>query len=121
MRAIRRSCWWSAVAILLAAATACGRAGGPGGRVGATPTAPASAIGGPGEGTDAGCLRGAAGDVDAMASAMSALAADPAIAVALGREGRAMVAERFARAPIESRLRALYDAAAGFVASGAAG
>ena len=35
MRAIRRSCWWSAVAMLLAAATACGRAGGPGGRAGA--------------------------------------------------------------------------------------
>jgi putative lipoprotein len=35
--------------MLLAAATACGRPGGPGGRAGAgaTPTAPASAIGGP--------------------------------------------------------------------------
>ena len=47
MRAIRRSCWWSAVAMLVAAAAACGRAGGPGGGAGATPTAPASAIGGP--------------------------------------------------------------------------
>jgi glycosyltransferase involved in cell wall biosynthesis len=81
----------------------------------------AAATGGTGEWTDAGCLRVAAGDVGAMAAAMSTLAADPAVALALGRAGRAMVAERFARAPIEGRLRALYDAAAGFVASGAAG
>jgi glycosyltransferase involved in cell wall biosynthesis len=81
----------------------------------------AAATGGTGEWTDAGCLRVAAGDVGAMAAAMSTLAADPAVALALGRAGRAMVAERFARAPIEGRLRALVDAAAGFVASGAAG
>jgi glycosyltransferase involved in cell wall biosynthesis len=86
----------------------------------ATPVIAAS-TGGTGEWTDAGCLRVAAGDVGAMAAAVSTLAADPAAALALGREGRAMVAERFARAPIERRLEALYDAAAGFVGSGAAG
>ena len=92
----------------------------------------AAVSGGTGEWADAGCLRVEAGDVEAMAGAIAVLAADPDRAVALGREGRAMVAERFARARIEQRLRALYDAVAGscpsgggpgdrFVADGAAG
>lgn len=80
-----------------------------------------AATGGTGDWSVAGCLQVAAGDVGGMAEAMATLAADPAMAVALGRAGRAMVAERFTRASIEGRLRALYDAAAGFVASGAAG
>jgi hypothetical protein len=46
---------------------------------------------------------------------------NPAALAAATATGRAVVAERFARAPIERRLEALYDAAAGFVGSGAAG
>ncbi len=56
-----------------------------------------------------------------MAEAVATLAADPAMAVALGSAGREVVAERFTQASIEGRLRALYNAAAGFVGSGAAG
>lgn len=69
--------------------------------------------GGTADWTDAGCLRVAPGDVGAMAEAISMLAGDVAAALALGRQGRTMVAERFARGPIEDRLRTLYDAAAG--------
>jgi glycosyltransferase involved in cell wall biosynthesis len=92
----------------------------------------ASATGGSDEWTDAGCLRVPSGDIEAMAEAIATLAADPAGALALGRRGRAMVVERFARAPLEQRLRSLYDAVVGrrpsgsgpgdrFVADGAAG
>jgi glycosyltransferase involved in cell wall biosynthesis len=68
----------------------------------------AASNGGSREWTDAGCLRVAAGDVGGMADAMATLAADPAAALSLGRQGRAMVAERFARGPVEDRLRSLY-------------
>jgi glycosyltransferase involved in cell wall biosynthesis len=73
----------------------------------------AAVTGGTADWTDAGCLRVAPGDVGAMAEAISMLAEDAAAALALGRQGRAMVAERFARARIEERLHTLYSAVAG--------
>lgn len=78
----------------------------------ATPVV-ATVSGGTEEWTDAGCLRVAAGDVGAMAEAIATLAAEPDAAMALGGEGRAMVAGRFARARIEERLHDLYAAVAG--------
>ena len=92
-----------------------------------------AATGGVGGWADAGCLRVAAGDIGAMAEAMATLAGDPAAALALGEQGRAMVGQRFARGPIEDRLQSLYAAvaaghrppesrpASGFVAGRAAG
>ena len=72
-----------------------------------------AATGGTGEWSDAGCLRVAAGDVAEMAGAISRLDGDPGLARRLGIEGRLMVADRFRRAPIESRLDRLYEAVAG--------
>ncbi len=60
----------------------------------------------------AGCLRVPAGDAGAMAEAVSRLAADPSLALRLGREGQAAVAVVFSRRLIEPRLLALYEAAA---------
>lgn len=68
--------------------------------------------GGTDDWTDAGCIVVERGDVGAMAGALSELAHDPGRAVRLGRSGREMVVERFARAAIEGRLRLLYEAAA---------
>jgi glycosyltransferase involved in cell wall biosynthesis len=65
--------------------------------------------GGTGDWSDAGCFKVAAGDVGAVAGAVERLAADPALALRYGREGRAMVAERFARRRIEARLLGLYE------------
>jgi glycosyltransferase involved in cell wall biosynthesis len=78
----------------------------------------AAASGGTGEWTDAGCLRVAAGEVGAMSEAISMLAEDIGAALELGRQGRAMVAKRFARARIEDRLHTLYDVVAGRRPSG---
>lgn len=78
----------------------------------ATPVVTA-VTGGTADWTDAGCLRVAPGDVGGMAEAITVVARDAAAALALGRQGRAMVAERFARGPIEERLRTLYAMVAG--------
>lgn len=64
--------------------------------------------GGTGEWSDVGCLRCAAGDVAAMAEGIARLASDAELARRLGREGRAMVAERFGRTAIEGHLDSLY-------------
>jgi hypothetical protein len=47
-----------------------------------------------------------------MAEAITVFAKDAVAALALGRQGRAMVAERFARARIEERLHTLYSTVA---------
>jgi glycosyltransferase involved in cell wall biosynthesis len=72
--------------------------------------------GGTAEWSDEGCLVVEPGDVDAMADAVTTLARDPGLAVSLGQRGRTMVAERFARPSIASRLELLYRS----VADGAA-
>ena len=64
--------------------------------------------GGTGEWSDQGCLAVPAGDVGAMAEALSRLEAEPALALDLGRRGRAMVATRFSRRVVEEGLRRLY-------------
>jgi glycosyltransferase involved in cell wall biosynthesis len=64
--------------------------------------------GGTGDWSDAGCLRVPAGDVDAMAEAISELADHPRRALELGREGQTMVARRFCRERLAPRLHALY-------------
>jgi glycosyltransferase involved in cell wall biosynthesis len=64
--------------------------------------------GGTGEWSDAGSIHIQPGDTNAMAAAIKRLAEDPQLAVTLGRQGQAMVAQRFARGPIEARLQALY-------------
>ncbi len=69
--------------------------------------------GGTSEWSDAGCLRVPPGDVAAMVDAIRRLVDAPDGALDLGREGRTMVAERFARQAIEPRLRALYAGVAG--------
>ncbi|MCG6962525.1 MAG: glycosyltransferase [Acidobacteria bacterium] len=65
--------------------------------------------GGTGDWSDAGCIRVAAGDVEAMAGAVQRLVAEPTLALRLGLQGQAMVAERFARREIEPRLLGLYE------------
>jgi glycosyltransferase involved in cell wall biosynthesis len=78
-----------------------------------TPVIVASS-GGTAEWSDAGCLRVAPGDHFAMVEAICLLADDPLLASRLGAEGRAMAAARFARGPIEARLRQIYcEVAAG--------
>jgi glycosyltransferase involved in cell wall biosynthesis len=77
----------------------------------ATPVVVAAG-GGTRDWSDAGCLRVAAGDVVAMAAQLARLAVDPESARRLGLEGRAMVAERFARDRISARLHAVWTAAA---------
>ncbi len=77
-----------------------------------TPVVVANA-GGTCDWSDAGCIHVAAGDVRAMAAAVGRLAADPSLALRLGREGRAMVARRFARSDIERRLFRLYEVTGG--------
>jgi glycosyltransferase involved in cell wall biosynthesis len=78
----------------------------------ATPVIVASG-GGVGEWSDHGCIAVPAHDVAAMAAAIERLAHDPDGARRLGRQGQAMVAERFARGPIEKRLREIYQEVAG--------
>jgi glycosyltransferase involved in cell wall biosynthesis len=73
----------------------------------ATPVVVAAA-GGTGEWSGRGCLRVAAGDVPALAEAVHRLARQPERATALGLEGRAAVAARFARQVIVDRLLAVY-------------
>lgn len=70
-------------------------------------------VGGTREWSGSGCLRVPAGDVTAMAAAISRLAADPSAALALGEEGRRSVRERFARGRHAPRLARLYRAVAG--------
>jgi len=60
------------------------------------------------EWSDAGCLRVPPADPAAMAAAMVRLGDDRTFATRLGDQGRSEVARRFARAPIESRLREVY-------------
>lgn len=67
--------------------------------------------GGVGDWTDAGCLVVPRGDVESMSLAIQRLVEDASEAVALGRAGREMVAERFARGPIVRRLRETYEEA----------
>ncbi len=65
--------------------------------------------GGTGEWSGAGCVavRSEAG----MAAAISALAADPAAALALGRAGQAAVCARFREVPLMEALLGVYEAA----------
>jgi glycosyltransferase involved in cell wall biosynthesis len=65
--------------------------------------------GGTADWSHAGCVRVQRGAVDEMADAIRWLAEDGQKARRLGREGRSMVATRFARAPIEQKLEALYS------------
>jgi glycosyltransferase involved in cell wall biosynthesis len=65
-------------------------------------------VGGTSDWSDTGCVRVPSGDVEAMAEAVGRLADDPREAVRLGRQGRAMVAERYSRAAVEPRLHHLY-------------
>jgi glycosyltransferase involved in cell wall biosynthesis len=58
--------------------------------------------------SDAGCVRVRPGDIDGFAEAIERLADDPQEALRLGRAGRNMVAERFARPALEERLHAMY-------------
>jgi hypothetical protein len=76
-----------------------------------------TARGGTGEWSDAGCLVVPPGDIAAMTAALWRLAADPELALALGRAGQAMVRERFARAVLWPRLLALYGEVAGGAAA----
>jgi glycosyltransferase involved in cell wall biosynthesis len=64
--------------------------------------------GGTREWSAAGCVRVPAGDLSEMARAIATLDGDPELAIRLGGEGRALVAERFSRSAIEGRLRQLY-------------
>jgi len=66
-------------------------------------------VGGTTDWSDVGCIRIPAGDVDAMADAVSRLEHDPEEALRLGRRGQAMVSKRFARSTIEPRLHGLYE------------
>jgi glycosyltransferase involved in cell wall biosynthesis len=61
-------------------------------------------VGGTREWSDAGCLRMAPGDVQALADAIRRLAGDPKAAGELGESGRRMVAERFSRSAVTPRL-----------------
>lgn len=70
-------------------------------------------VGGTREWSDAGCVRVSAGDVAAMAEAVSRLAADAGAARALGESGRRFVRDRFARARLAPRLARLYSGVAG--------
>lgn len=76
-----------------------------------TPVVVAEA-GGTADWSEAGCLRVAPGDVDAMADAIGRLATDPDLALRLGRGGQTAVAERFSRARLEPPLHALWHAVA---------
>jgi glycosyltransferase involved in cell wall biosynthesis len=64
--------------------------------------------GGTADWSDAGCIRVPPGDVASMADAIRQLEENPDRALELGRRGREMVAERFARSVIEPRLLGLY-------------
>jgi glycosyltransferase involved in cell wall biosynthesis len=73
-----------------------------------------SEVGGTAEWSDTGCIRVLPGDITAMAEALGRLADDPGAALDLGRQGREMVAVRYARDAIAPRLHALYgEVAAG--------
>jgi glycosyltransferase involved in cell wall biosynthesis len=67
-----------------------------------------AACGGTNDWSDAGCVRVAPGDVDAMADAVARLSADGDAASAMGRRGRAAVAERFSEERIPPLLEELY-------------
>ena len=69
----------------------------------------AADVGGTREWSDAGCLVVPSGDARAFADAIARLAADEQLALRLGREGRAMVADRFSRMRLEPRLWQLYE------------
>ena len=73
----------------------------------------AAVTGGMGDWADRGCLQVPPGDVPAMAAAINRLAGEPEFAELLGRDGRAMVVERFGRTETEARLQGLYDDIAG--------
>jgi glycosyltransferase involved in cell wall biosynthesis len=64
--------------------------------------------GGTGEWSAAGCLRVPAGDVPAMADAIRRLAADPDLALDLGKAGQESVRELFARERIWPVLEEVY-------------
>lgn len=68
----------------------------------------AAESGGTEDWSDAGCIRVAPSDVEAMAEAVSRLAADPDAALVLGREGQAAVTERFSENRIAPKLDSLY-------------
>ncbi len=72
----------------------------------------AAAAGGTDEWSGAGCVEVPQGDTPAMADAIRRLAADPELARSLGREGQAMVRERFSRERLLPRLLGLYDSVA---------
>jgi len=55
-----------------------------------------------------GCIRVAPGDVEAMATAVGELAADPGAALALGRAGQTAVGLKFVRERIVAELEGLY-------------
>jgi len=73
----------------------------------ATPVVVATG-GGTADWSDAGCLRVAAGDIGALADALTRLADEPETASRLGIEGRDMVAEKFAPSRVEPLLLALW-------------
>ncbi len=70
-------------------------------------------VGGTREWSGAGCVRVAAGDVAAMAEAVSRLAADAGAARALGESGRRFVRDRFTCGRLAPRLARVYSGAAG--------
>ena len=67
-------------------------------------------VGGTTDWSEAGCLRVPGGDIGAMTDAIRRLDADPDLALRLGREGRAAVAERFSQSRLEPPLHALWHA-----------
>jgi len=67
-----------------------------------------SDVGGTSDWSDAGCVRVPPRSIEEIDSALRWLSEDPEGALLLGRQGREMVAKRFARATIEPRLHALY-------------
>jgi glycosyltransferase involved in cell wall biosynthesis len=69
--------------------------------------------GGSSEWSDAGCVCVRPGDVEAMASVIRRLVENPEESLTLGREGQAMVRDRYSRSRIEPRLRELYAELAG--------
>ncbi len=73
----------------------------------------AAVTGGAVEWAGAGCLRVPPGNVAAMAEAIGRIFGEPDLADRLGREGRAFVADRFARRTAETDLGNLYEKTGG--------